>query len=101
MDQVAHAPQHAVDSVGETARQLLHPSAVRLANDAGDLDTSRLDADDEEDVLADQAGERENLDGEEVGGGDCSQMDLEETSSTASTCCARARVPRRARGGCA
>jgi hypothetical protein len=63
--QVAHALQDAVDGVGEIARHLLHPSAVRLPTDAGDLDTSRLDVDDEEDVVADQPSEREYLDREE------------------------------------
>jgi hypothetical protein len=76
--QVAHALQHAVDGVGEIARHLLHPGAVRLANDAGDLDTSRLDVDDEEDVVADQADEREYLNGEEVGSRDGAEMGLEE-----------------------
>src|SRR6266496_1039970 len=78
MKQIPHAVQDAVDGVGEVARRLLHPSALWLANDARDLDSACRDVDDEKDVVADQAGEREHLDGEEVHGSDDAEVRLQE-----------------------
>src|SRR6266568_1876740 len=67
-----------MDVVGEVAGDLLHPGAVGLADDACDLDAPRLDVDDEENEVADQATEREHLDGEEVRRRDRAQMGLQE-----------------------
>src|SRR6266542_4360724 len=78
VDEVALAHEEPIDVVGEVAGDLLHPGAVRLADDACDLDASRLDVDDEENEVADQATEREHLDGEEVRRRDRAQMGLQE-----------------------
>src|SRR6266568_2182179 len=67
-----------MDVVGEVAGDLLHPGAVGLADDACDLDAPRLDVDDEANEVADQATEREHLDGEEVRRRDRAQMGLQE-----------------------
>src|ERR1700674_4588696 len=78
VDEVALAPEEPIDVVGEVAGDLLHPGAVGLADDACDLDAPRLDVDDEENEIADQATEREHLDGEEVRRRDRAQMGLQE-----------------------
>src|SRR6266568_9450117 len=72
------APEGTIDVVGEVAGDLLHPGAVGLADDACDLDAPRLDVDDEANEVADQATEREHLDGEEVRRRDRAQMGLQE-----------------------
>ena len=52
--EVALPGHEAIDAVREVSRDLLHPGAVRLAHDAGDLDAARLDVDDEEDEVANE-----------------------------------------------
>src|SRR6266542_2200355 len=80
VDEVALAHEEPIDVVGEVAGDLLHPGAVRLADDARDLDAPRLDVDDEEDEVAGQASERQRLDGEEVRRRDRAEMGLQEGS---------------------
>src|SRR6516162_7172201 len=61
VDHVAHATEETVDSVGEIASNLHHPGAMGLANDARDVDPACLDIDDEQNVIANEPDERENL----------------------------------------
>ena len=63
---VALAIEKAVDVVEEVARDLLDPCTVSWADHAGDVDAARFEVDHEQHDVADEAGEREDLDGEEV-----------------------------------
>jgi hypothetical protein len=78
VDHIAHAFEEPVDRVGEIARDLPHPCAVRLAHDASDVNAARLDVDDEQDMVADETCQSEDLDGEEIHGSDRTQMSLDE-----------------------
>src|SRR6266480_1559246 len=51
---------------------------MRLANDARDLNPARLDVDDEQDVVANETNDRQDLDVEEVHRGDGAQMGVDE-----------------------
>jgi hypothetical protein len=55
-----------------------HPTAVGLAHDAGDVNASGLEIDDEQHKVAHEAPASEHLDAEEVGGRDSAPMGLEE-----------------------
>jgi len=66
------------EDIDEVPRRLRHPRITGVVNDAGDLDASGLEVDDEQDVIADEADEGEHLDGEEVGGGDDVGVGLQE-----------------------
>jgi hypothetical protein len=59
VDQVALADQETIDAIGEVARDLLHPRAMRLPHDAADLYPLGLDVDEEEHEGANEAGERQ------------------------------------------
>jgi hypothetical protein len=48
VEQKPLAHQEAIDGIGEQATALDHPRTVRLGRDAGDLDTSRRQLDDEQ-----------------------------------------------------
>ena len=54
-DEVAEARQRARRGVGEVAGDLRHPSAVGRAGDAGDVNASGLEVDDEQDEVAYEA----------------------------------------------
>ena len=73
-DDVAMVEQKAIHSVGEVTRDLLHPRAVRLVHDAGDLHTSCCEVDDEQQVVSHQTSPSDSLDGEEVHGSDGTPM---------------------------
>src|SRR5215831_6066768 len=78
MNQVPYASHDAVDAISEVAGDLLHPFAVRLAHDAGDIDSACRDIDDEEDVVADQPSEREHFHAEDVHRSDHAEMRLQK-----------------------
>jgi len=69
-DQEALAGEEAIERVGEVATDLLHPGVGGPVDDAREMDPPGRELDDEEDVVADQAEEGEDLDGEEVRRGD-------------------------------
>jgi hypothetical protein len=62
----------------KVTRDLLDPRVVRLTDHTGDVHAAGLEVDDEPDDVADQAGDREDLDGEEVGRRDQARMRPEE-----------------------
>ena len=45
MNQLAHGPQEAVDRIGQIAGHLLHPPAIGLRVDPGDVHTAGLQLD--------------------------------------------------------
>src|SRR3954468_17037717 len=78
MNQVALPSEESVDAIGQVASDLLDPRVVRLTNQTGDVHASGLEVDDEPDDVADETAEREDLDGEEVGRRDHSEVRPEE-----------------------
>lgn len=79
----------------------LDPRAVRVADHAGDVDAARFEVDHEQHDVADEAGEREDLDGEEVGRRDHTEVPwrkvfhgivLPRLGAGASPCSARMRL---------
>jgi hypothetical protein len=54
VNEVSHSLEEAVDSVGDVPRNLLHPRTIRLLLDAGDVHTTCLDVDDEQNVVTNQ-----------------------------------------------
>ena len=56
----------AIDRIREVACHQLHPSFVRLVDDAGDLHAPCCQLDDEKNVIANQSGPRDDFDREEV-----------------------------------
>src|SRR5215468_11383357 len=99
MNQVALASQEPIDAIGQVARDLLDPSVVRMADQTGDVHAAGLEVDDEPDDVADEAAEREDLDGEEVGRGDHAEVRPKERLPWQSPSRAWVRVPGRARRG--
>src|ERR1700723_2160086 len=65
-DEVPEARQRTGRGVGEVAGDLRHPSAVGHAGDAGDVNASGLEVDDERHEVAHETPARERLDAEEV-----------------------------------
>jgi len=53
--------------IGDIACDLCHPSVVRMWGNTCDVDLSRRDIDEEEEVVRDQPLEREDLHTQEVG----------------------------------
>jgi len=68
-----------VRDVEEVPGGLQHPSTMRLADNASDLDATRLKRDYEQEVEARQAGPGKNLDREEVTGRDGIPMRAQES----------------------
>ena len=56
MNQLAHGPQEAVDRIGQIAGHLLHPPAIGLRVDPGDVHPAGLQLDHEEDEIPPQTG---------------------------------------------
>jgi hypothetical protein len=78
VDQEALADQEAIYVIGEVARHLLHPGAMRLSHDAADLQPSGLEVYDEEHEGPREARECQYLHGEEVDRVDDAEVCLEE-----------------------
>ena len=64
MNPLAHGPQAAINRIGQIAGHLLHPPAIGLRVDPGDVHTAGLQRDHEEDELPPQTGQCEHLDRE-------------------------------------
>ena len=64
MHQLARGPQKAVDRIGQIAGQLLHPSAIGLRVNPGDVHTAGLQLDHKEDEVPPKTGQCEHLDRE-------------------------------------
>src|SRR5580698_726130 len=77
-DQVPEARQRARRGVGEVAGELRHPSPVGRAGDAGDVNASRLEVDDEQHEIPYEAPTREHLHAEEIRGSDGTPVRLEK-----------------------
>jgi hypothetical protein len=77
-DQVTEARQRARLGVSEVAGDLRHPTPVGGAGDAGDVNASGLDVDDEQDQVAYEAPASEHLHAEEVRRGDGPPVRLEK-----------------------
>jgi hypothetical protein len=65
-DDVLHVAQEAIAGGGQVPSDLRHPGLVRLICDPSDLHGARLQLHNEEDDVADQAAQGEDLDGEKV-----------------------------------
>ena len=68
------------EDVEQVSGDLLHPRPVGIGFDPGDLDLACGDVDDEEDVVANQACDRQDLYGEEIRCGDHTEVRLDESS---------------------
>jgi len=79
MDQIVRVPEKAVARVGEVPRHLGHPSSSRIADDARDLDSPRLQIDDEQHQVTDEAPRGQYLNAEEVRGRDRAPMRSQES----------------------
>ncbi len=77
-DEVTVAPERPGDGIGEIARGLRHPGPIGLGSDAGNVNASGLEVDDEQHEIAHQAAAREHLHAEEVRGRDGPPVRLEE-----------------------
>jgi len=66
-DQELCVPEEAVEGVREVPRDLHHPGLAEIGRDPGDVDTSRLELHEEQDVVTHEPMECQDLDGEEVG----------------------------------
>ena len=66
-NQIPLAAKDAVLGIGDIARNLRHPSIVGVGCDAGNVDRSGGDVDEEQDVIRDQPLDRVHLDAQEVG----------------------------------
>ena len=62
MDEVTAAVERTVVDIREVARNLRHPSAIRLLDNPSDLNPAGLEVDDEEHEVSDQAVSREHFD---------------------------------------
>ncbi len=71
--------RHSGGGIGEVAGDLRHPIPIGPAGDAGDVNASRFEVDDEEHEVAHEAPACEHLDGEEVRRGDGAPMGFEES----------------------
>src|SRR5262249_51140218 len=60
------AKQEPIFGIGEIARDLDHPRAVRLGTDAGDFDARSAELHDEVDVVPDQSTDGEDLHSEKI-----------------------------------
>jgi len=78
VNQVPLADQKPIHAVGEVARDLRHPRAVRLPHHPADLHAPGLEVDHEQHQVANEPGQREHLDREEVRGGDRAQVRAEK-----------------------
>ena len=78
MNEETVALEETVESIGEIASDLLHPWAFAFLCDAGNVNLACSEADDEKNVIADDSSEREDLNREEVRGGENIPMTFEE-----------------------
>ena len=81
---IARRPQETINGVRKRAGHLFHPTAAGLGVDAGEVYTTRLQLNHEEDEVTLETGKREHFDGKEVGSREAGPMCLQE------------RLPRRA-----
>ena len=63
VNQIARRPQETINGVRERAGHLFHPTAAGLGVDAGEVYTTRLQLNHEEDEVALETGKREHFDG--------------------------------------
>ena len=77
-DQVSRLAQEAIVGVGQVEDALVHPKSAGLMDDTAQVNTPRGDVDEEQHVVPNEAKGRQDLDGEEVGGEDVSQVRLDE-----------------------
>jgi hypothetical protein len=77
-DEVMVASERPGHGVGEIASDLRHPSAVGVGGDAGDVNASGLEVDDEQHEVAYEAPAREHLHAEEVRRSDGTPVRLEK-----------------------
>jgi hypothetical protein len=73
VDQVSGVVEETVDGIRQIPGDLLHPRSVGVVGDAGQVYAPGLEIDHEQDRVADQPVQRQDLDVEEVRSGDGSQ----------------------------
>ena len=78
MDEVTSFIQEARFTICEVSRDLAHPLAVGLAKNPGDIDSTSLEVDDEQNEISNQARSRKHFDAEEICRSDDSPMRLQE-----------------------
>ncbi len=66
MDEEASVSKKAINRIRQVSRHLRHPVVVGLISDACDLDAARLEVDNEEHEVSNQAMPCQHFDGEEV-----------------------------------
>ena len=78
MNEVASFFQKTLVAIGEIARHLAHPLAIRSRKDSGDLDSPALEVDDEKDEIPNQSRLSDHFDTEEVGCRNRTPVSLQE-----------------------
>ena len=66
-NEVPRISKKAIMGIGDIARDLCHPGVVRMWGNTRDVDLSRREIDEEEEVVRDQPLERQDLHAQEVG----------------------------------
>jgi hypothetical protein len=77
-DEVTVASEGPGHGIAEIASDLRHPGPIGVGSDAGNVNASRLEVDDEQHQVAHQASAREHLHAEKVRGRDGAPVRLEE-----------------------
>jgi len=78
MNQETRVLEEAVDGIEQAADRVLYPSLMQVSDDACDANATSFQVDSEEHVVPDDARERDDFDGDEVGGRDGAGMRLQE-----------------------
>jgi hypothetical protein len=81
-DQIPALPDQVAPGAGQVACRLSHPSVRRIWGDAAEVDLARLDMDEEQYVVCDQAESRPDFGGKEVGSEQAIRMGLNEVGPT-------------------
>jgi hypothetical protein len=90
MQKIATVAQDALSVYGHIASDLLHPWS-RMGRDAGDVDAAALEVNEEQHIARDQASKRHNLDREEIGCHEESEVGSDEFGAGGRTFALRCR----------
>ena len=78
MNQVFRSAQKSIEAIREVSCDLYHPLTVWLVDDPGNVDSTTLQIHEEQDMITDDARERQNLDCEEITSRDSAPVSLQK-----------------------
>ena len=78
MNEVAGCIEESTVAIGQIPRDLAHPLTIGLLKDPGDIDSTSLEIDDEENEISNQSRSRKHFDAEEIRRNDGSPIFLQE-----------------------